>query len=142
MKAKELTFEDIAVGDSASFTKVWTREDVLMFASLSGDMNPLHVDENYALATQFGKPIIHGMLVASSFSSLVGMYLPGKYCLYVKQDVSFKKPVYTGDTLIIEGRVVAKIQSTKMLEIKMKITRVGEVVVEGTALVQVLAPYE
>lgn len=142
MKAKELTFEDIAVGDSASFTKVWTKEDVLTFASLSGDMNPLHIDENYAKVTQFGKPIVHGLLVASSFSSLVGMYLPGKYCLYVKQDVSFKKPVYTGDMLTVEGSVVAKIQSKKMLEIKMKISRDSEVAVEGIALVQVIAPHE
>ena len=137
MKVKEYTFENIVIGDNASFTKTWAKEDALTFASLSGDMNPLHLDENYAKTIHFGKPIMHGMLVASSFSTLVGMYLPGKYCLYVKQDISFKKPVYAGDTLVVEGSVVAKIQSTRMLEIKMKISRAGEVVVDGTALIQV-----
>lgn len=142
MKAKEYTFENIVIGDNASFTKTWAKEDVLVFSALSEDMNPLHIDEEYTKTTQFGKPIIHGMLVASSFSTLLGMYLPGKYCLYVKQDISFKKPVYVGDILTVEGRVVAKIQSANMLEIKMKISRGNEVVVEGTALVQVLTPHE
>ncbi len=142
MKAEEHTFEHIIVGDHVSFTKTWNREDIFTFASLSGDMNPLHIDENYAKTTKFGKPIVHGMLVASSFSALVGMYLPGKYCLYIKQDISFKRPVYVGDILTVEGSIVAKIQATKMIEIKMKISRGSEAVIDGVALVQVRTPYE
>jgi 3-hydroxybutyryl-CoA dehydratase len=142
MKAQVHLFEDIQVGDRASFTKVWSKEDVATFVLLSGDENPLHTEEVYASTTRFGKPIVHGMLVASSFSTLVGMYLPGTYCLYVKQDISFKKPVYVGDGLLVEGTVVRKIESTKMLEIQCSVSREGVPVVEGVALVQVQEPYE
>lgn len=142
MKAKELTFDNICIGDSVSFTKVWTKEDVSTFSMLCGDTNPLHLNEDYAMTTDFKKPIVHGMLVSSSFSTLVGMYLPGKYCLYLKQDILFKKPVYINDILVIEGSVVGKIQSVKTLEIKTRIFCNNEVVIDGVAMVKVLDSHE
>jgi len=142
MKSEVHKFEDIKIGDSASFNKKWTKEDVSSFALLSGDTNPIHTDESYAKTTTFGQTIVHGMLVASSFSTLVGMYLPGKYCVYVKQDIAFKKPVHIGDNLKVEGKVSRKIEASNMLEISLKISRGSEVVVEGTALVQVQKPNE
>jgi 3-hydroxybutyryl-CoA dehydratase len=138
MQPIENKFENINVGDKKSFSKIWNMEDVKTFSNLSGDLNPLHIDEDYAKKTQFGKIIVHGMLVASSFSTFVGMYLPGKYCLYIKQDILFKKPVFVGDSLLISGEVVQKIESTKMLEISLKIFRNTEIVIEGSALVKVL----
>ncbi len=142
MKAEVHAFEEIQLGDTASFIKAWSKEDVATFASLSGDENPLHTDETYASQTQFGKPIVHGMLVASSFSTLLGMYLPGMYCLYMKQDIVFKNPVYPGEELLVEGTVTQKIEATRMLEIAMSISRNGTTVVEGNALVQVQPAYE
>src|SRR6185295_7235732 len=83
--AADLQFEDISVGQSAQFEMLVTEEMVGQFAQLSGDQNPLHVDHQYAAGTSFGAPIAHGMLLASFFSRLVGMHLPGKRALYLSQ---------------------------------------------------------
>ena len=138
MEAKNLSFEDIAIGDSASFSRTITPEDVHTFATLSGDENPLHLDTTYAETTIFKETIVHGMLTASLFSTLVGMYLPGKRCLYLSQSLFFKKPVHIGDTLLITGTVLSKSEATKILTLSTVVTRNTEVVVEGEAKTQIL----
>ncbi len=137
--AEDRSFDSIQIGDSAEFTQIWNDSDVVRFAELSGDHNPLHMDAEYAETTQFKNRIVHGMLVASSFSKLLGMHLPGKKCLYLKQNIVFKKPVYIGDSLKISGSVISKSESTRILEIELKISRGDEIVVEGLATVQTLA---
>ena len=138
MEARDLRFEDIAVGDSASFERTITQEDIETFATLSGDHNPLHVDAAYAATTPFKKPLVHGMLVGSLCSTLVGMYLPGKRCLYLEQTLQFKKPVYAGDALTVTGTVTHKSDVTRVLTISISINKSGEETVAGTAKVQVL----
>src|ERR1700676_2055835 len=86
--ARELTFPEIAVGDAFTVEHTFTETDVRVFAELSGDYSPLHVDPTYASTTEFGKCVVHGMLLASLFSRLVGMYLPGKHALYVGADLA------------------------------------------------------
>lgn len=138
MIAKDLKFEEINIGDTATFDKTFTNKDVEDFARLSGDFNPLHTDESYAKTTQFKKPIIHGMLVGSLCSTLLGMYLPGKKCLYISQTLSFKNPVFVGDKLTVTGNVKTKSVGTRLLEISISITKGAIDVVKGEAIVKVL----
>lgn len=138
MEARDLVMEDIQVGDTAFFDRLWTEEDVSTFAKLSGDTNPLHMDDEYAQTTQFKGRLVHGMLVASLCSTLVGMYLPGKKCLYLSQTLTFKKPVFIGDTVSVTGVVIAKSSVTKLLSISISIRKGKEEVVVGDARVQIL----
>jgi 3-hydroxybutyryl-CoA dehydratase len=96
------------------------------------------MDNTYASTTQFGKRLVHGMLVGSLCSQLVGMYIPGRKCLYLKQQLVFKQPVFIGDTVVATGIVVSKSKSTRMLTISIKIRKNDSIVLEGEALVQVL----
>lgn len=138
MKPRSLSIGDIAVGDEAHFTREWKEEDVTSFAEVSGDHNPLHTDSEYAATTQFGKRLVHGMLTASLCSRLIGMYLPGERCLYLDQTLSFKKPVFIGDTVMVKGTVTAKSEVTSILTIQIVITKGPEEVMTGIAHVQVL----
>lgn len=138
MKASDLTINDINVGDQSSFDRTFSENDVQVFSELSGDINPLHTDEKYANTTAFKKRLVHGMLVGSLCSRLVGMYLPGKRCLYLKQTLSFKRPVFIGDTVKVCGKVISKSEVTKILTIIINIKKGEEIVMEGEANVQVL----
>lgn len=138
MNALTRTFSSIFVGESVSFEVAWTAKDVELFSKLSGDCNPLHMDESYATGTSFKQRVVHGMLTASSFSKLVGMYLPGKYCLFLKQTITFKKPVFINDVLVVSGTVISKSESTKMLVLNVSITKEGKIVVEGQSTVQMI----
>lgn len=91
--------EEIAPGMSASMTHVVTDEDVRKFADVSGDHNPVHLDEDYAQKSRFGRRIAHGLFGASFFSGLFGTKLPGRGCVYAAQNLKFRRPVYIGDTV-------------------------------------------
>jgi len=138
MTAADRSFETFAVGETASFERIITADDVHAFAMLSGDQNPLHLDEAYAATTRFGKPIAHGMLLASFFSALLGMQLPGKRCLYLSQTLQFRSPAGIGDALTVAGVVSRVSEGTRTLELELSIRRGETVLVTGTALVQVL----
>ena len=138
MEAKDISFDYIKVGDNFSFNRTWEDKDIVDFSILSGDKNPLHLDEKYAETTSFKRRIVHGMLVSSLFSTFVGMYLPGKRCLYLKQSISFKKPVFIGDTVTAYGVVLSKSESTKILTLSTIIKKEEEIVIEGEAQVQVI----
>ena len=86
-------------GLSASFTKTFTDEDLESFIAITGDTNPLHVDDAFAAKTRFGRRVVHGMLAASLFSTMVGMRLPGTGAIYRAQTIRFLLPVYVGDTV-------------------------------------------
>ena len=134
----EYKFDDIKMGDKKRFAV--TADDSLVdnFALISGDYNPLHMDENYAKTTTFKKRVCHGMLLASFFSRLVGMYLPGKNALYFSQTLNFQSPCFVGDQVTIEGEVIEKSQSTKIITIKTTILdKLGKIVVDGIAKVLV-----
>ncbi len=91
--------EDICVGMSALFAKTITEADVIMFSAISGDNNPLHLNEEFAYQTRFKTRIIQGMLTTSLWSTLVGTRLPGPGSAYVNQEMKFVKPVHIGDTI-------------------------------------------
>ena len=129
--------EDLQVGMSDEFSKTVTEADIVAFADISGDTNPVHMDEAFAAATPFKGRIAHGMLGASLISTVLGTKLPGPGCIYVSQDLRFKAPVRIGDT------VVAKVTVTEILAEKRRVTfacecRVGDtVVIDGAASMMV-----
>ena len=93
------TIDQITVGQSACFTKTITETDVYLFAGISGDLNPAHINEEYAKETMFKGRIAHGILGASLISTVLGMHLPGPGTIYMKQDLKFLAPVRIGDTI-------------------------------------------
>ena len=132
------TIEQVKVGDKAFFERVFTEQDVKDFAKLSGDFNPLHTDASYAKTTKFGRPLVHGMLLGSLCSAFVGMHIPGKRCLYLGQTLVFKKPVFFGDTIKVEGVVEQVSVATGIVVILISMKKGREEVVNGLATVQVL----
>ncbi len=91
--------DEIEVGMKASYSQTITDADIKMFSGISGDNNPVHMDELYAKESRYKGRIAHGLLSASFFSALFGTKLPGKGCVYVSQNLEFKRPVYIGDTV-------------------------------------------
>lgn len=106
------SIDDFHPGQHAFFTKTFTDEDVERFIAITGDVNPLHVDDTYAAQTQFGRRVLHVMLTASLFSTMVGMHLPGRGAIYRSQTLTFLRPVHVGDTVTAHF-VVRAIDSTK-----------------------------
>lgn len=121
----EYTLTEIEAGMNASFQKLMTKEMEDCFRTISGDKNPLHQDDLFAREVSDGKFVGHaafGMLTASLYSTIAGMYLPGKYSLIHSFDeLSFLKPVFVGDTLTVEGRVVDKDESLRLIRLKVTI---------------------
>lgn len=95
----ERKIKDLSVGMEATLSKVITENDVITFSELTGDTNPVHLDEAYASKTRFKKRIAHGMLSASFFSALFATRLPGPGAIYIRQNLVFKYPVYLGDNV-------------------------------------------
>ena len=135
-QSAEYTFDEIMLGVKTKFTVQINESTINEFARISGDCNPLHMDEQYAAKTQFGKRVCHGMLLASFFSRLIGMYMPGKNALYFSQTLNFQTPCFVGDKITIEGKVIDKSQSTRIITIKTTAyNQVGKCLVDGTAKV-------
>ena len=135
-QSAEYAFDEIMLGVKVKFTVTITESIINEFARISGDYNPLHMDEQYASKTQFGKRVCHGMLLASFFSRLVGMYMPGKNALYFSQTLNFQIPCFVGDKVTIEGEVIDKSQSTRIITIKTTAhNHVGKCLVDGIAKV-------
>lgn len=94
-------------GDSASFSKTITDADIVLYAGISGDTNPLHLDATYAAGTRFGQRIAHGMLTAGLISTVIGTKLPGRGAIYVSQTLNFRAPVHLGDTITATATLTA-----------------------------------
>ena len=118
----EYTYDEIKIGLSKTFQINITESLVNNFAELSGDFSPIHIDNEYAKTTTFGKRVVHGMLLASFLSRVDGMYLPGKHALYFTQNLEFRNPCFIGDTITVFSKVIDKSDSTKILKIESKIT--------------------
>ncbi len=127
-------FEQIQVGDKASFTKTISEADIYGFAGITGDFNPVHVNEEFAKKGRFKKRIAHGMLSASLISTVIGTDLPGANTIYLSQEVKFTAPVYIGDTLTAEAEVVEKREDKRILTLKTTVVnQEGKLVVDGQA---------
>ena len=118
----ELTFDQIEIGLAKEFHVNITQSLVNDFAKISGDFSPIHMNDEFAKSTKFGKKIVHGMLLASLLSRMVGMYLPGKYALYSSQTLEFHNPCFIGDKILVSSVVNDKSESTKIIKIESNIT--------------------
>jgi 3-hydroxybutyryl-CoA dehydratase len=130
-------FEDLAVGMEASYAKKITNDDVLAFAELSGDKNPVHLDDAYAAGTMFKQRIAHGFLTASLFSTVLGTKLPGPGCIYLSQSLKFRAPVMIGDEVVATGKITSLDPEKGRAVLAMQATVNGKSVLDGEALMMV-----
>lgn len=131
------TIEDLSVGMSAVFAKTVTEADIVLFAGISGDINPVHLNHEFATETMFEGRIAHGMLTAGFISTVIGTKLPGPGAIYLKQSLNFKAPVRAGDT--VRARVtIREVIPEKRRIVMDTVATVGEtVVLDGEALILV-----
>ena len=115
-------FEDLSVGMSDSFDVTITPEMLEQFKGITGDINPLHNDEEFAKSKGHPGRVAFGMLTASFLSTLAGVYIPGERSLIQQVETKFSNPVYIGDTLTVKGEIVELIESVSRLELKVTIT--------------------
>ncbi|MFN7633284.1 MAG: MaoC family dehydratase [Acetobacteraceae bacterium] len=132
-----LYFEDLSVGQSASFGKTVTEADILMFAAVSGDTNPVHINAEIAAGTMFKERIAHGMLSAGLISAVLGTRLPGPGTIYLSQTLKFRAPVRIGDTVTATATIAALDAVKKRATLATICTVAGKPVLEGEALVLV-----
>jgi 3-hydroxybutyryl-CoA dehydratase len=133
------TAHELFLGQSASFTKTMTEADAILFSGISGDLNPVHINQSYAEQSMFKNRIVHGALISSLFSTVLGMYLPGNGTIYLEQDSRFTKPVYLNDTITATVTVEEIILEKNRVKLTTEATnQKGETVVKGYAIV--LAP--
>ena len=124
--------DDFEPGQHVTFTKTFTEEDVQRFIAITSDVNPLHVDDAFAAKTRFGRRVLHGMLTASLFSTMVGMLLPGTGAIYRSQTLNFLRPVHVGETVTAHFTVRSVDRAKHRLVIDAWIeNEAGERVIEG-----------
>ena len=130
-------FEDLAIGQTASLGKTITEADILLFAAVSTDTNPVHINAEVAKASIFGERIAHGMLSAGLISAVLGTRLPGPGSIYMGQTLRFRGPVKIGATVTATAEITALNAEKNRATLKTICTVDGEIVIEGEALVQV-----
>jgi len=128
-------FEDLELGMEASHEKTVSEDDIASFAEVSGDYNPVHMDEDYAAGTFFKSRIAHGMLTASFISTVLGTRLPGPGCIYLSQNLRFLAPVRIGDTVKALARVASLDMTKRRAQFACHCEVNGKIVVEGEAMV-------
>jgi len=130
------TIDQLNIGDRASISKLITEHDVIRFAEVTGDKNPIHLDRFYAAQSVFGERIAHGMLTASLISAVLGNKLPGPGNIYVSQSLKFRAPVKFGDVIEVEVEVVEKVVERNRVRLSTTCrNQDGTVVLEGEAVV-------
>jgi len=137
MSQAGLCLEDLSVGKFSERTHTVVEGDLTAFAAVSGDHNPVHLDETYAAATPFKGRIAHGMLSAAFISAVLGMDLPGPGAIYLSQTLAFKRPVRIGDTVLTRATVTAIDAVKARVTLKTECIVAGKSVVDGEAVVMV-----
>ncbi len=140
---KNVKYEDYEIGDSAFHAKTVTEADVIIFAGISGDFNPLHVNAEFAKTQQFGKRVVHGCFSSALISAALGVKLFGPGALYISQKVDFRKPVYIGDTLTavatVKEKFTKKEGKLKFLKVETNVYNQDDVLVtDGEALILIM----
>ena len=131
------TFEDLQLGMEAFLSKTVTEQDIIAFAEVTGDKNPVHLDAAYAAKTMFKQRIAHGMLTAGYISAVFGMELPGPGAIYVSQTLNFKGPVKIGDTVVTKVKIVELIAAKRRARFDCVCSVDGKLVLEGEAVLMV-----
>jgi 3-hydroxybutyryl-CoA dehydratase len=137
--ANGVFFEDLSVGQEASLSTTVSEADIVAFAEISGDKNPVHIDAQYAASTMFKERIAHGMLSAAYISAVFGMKLPGPGAIYISQTLNFKAPVKIGDTVVTTVKVIELIAEKKRARFETVCSVNGKAVVQGEAVLMVPA---
>jgi len=132
-----IAFEDLHEGMTASLDRTVTDEDIAQFAKVTGDNNPLHFDAEFAATTVFGEPIAHGMISAGYISAAIATQLPGPGTIYLSQQLKFKAPVRSGDTVTTRVTVAAVDGARRRVRLETTCSVGDDVVLEGEALVLV-----
>ncbi|MCV2402813.1 MaoC family dehydratase [Marinomonas sp. C2222] len=133
------TLEQLSVDQSVEYRKTVTQADVQAFADVTGDTNPVHLDEEYAATTSFGKPIAHGMLTAGFISAAIGTQLPGPGCIYLEQSLKFRAPVFVGQEVVTKVTVTDINERRCRATLKTTCECDGKVVVTGEATIMLPA---
>src|SRR5215212_6809366 len=138
-----MRFEDLSVGQTAEFTKTVTETDVVLYAGITGDLNPAHIDQVWAEHSRFGARIAHGMLTAGFISAALAMKLPGPGVIYLTQSLRFTRPVRIGDTVTARVEVAELFAAKRRVRMTTTVVnQTGETVIDGEALVMVPKPAE
>lgn len=130
-------FEDLTIGMRDVQTRKVREADVIAFANVSGDHNPLHLSEEFARTTRFGGRIVHGMFTASLLSAALGTRLPGTGSIYLSQTLNFRRPVRIGDTVTVIVEVIELIERGRRCRLSCTALVEGEIVMDGEALAKV-----
>ena len=134
---RTLGFEDLSVGMTETLSKTVSSSDVVGFAEVTGDRNPIHLSEHFAAKTPFGTRIAHGLYTASLISAVLGTRLPGPGAVYISQTLNFRAPVKIGDTVEVNVTVAELIASKFRARLVCNCTVDGEIVLDGEAWVKV-----
>jgi len=138
---QNFTFDELTIGQTASYTRTVSEEDVKLFAAVSGDVNPVHLDAEFAAGTMFKERIAHGMYTAGLISAAIAMEMPGPGTIYLGQNLRFERPVKIGDTITVTLKVLEKTPGKNFVQLDTTATnQTGKTVVSGTA--NVLPPAE
>ncbi|AXC69027.1 MaoC family dehydratase [Salmonella enterica] len=130
------TINDMFIGQKACFEKTITESDVLLFSGISGDINPVHINDVVAKESIFGRRVAHGVLVSGLTSAVLGMQLPGEGTIYLGQDSKFRRPVYIGDTVKATCEVIELNTEKNIVRLATTTTNQNnEIVIEGIAVV-------
>ncbi len=128
-------YDELTVGQQATFSKLVTENDIMMFASMSGDRNPVHLDADYAAGTMFKERIAHGMFSGALISAAVACELPGPGTIYLGQQMEFKLPVKLGDELTVQLEILEKLPKFRVRIMTRVVNQRDEIVVDGEALI-------
>lgn len=140
-KLENRPYDSLSIGDSATFSKTLTEKELVLFAAVSGDVNPVHLDAEFAKTSMFGERIAHGLWSGSLISAALATQLPGPGTIYLSQDLSFRRPAKLGDTLTVTLTVKEKQDEKKIVILDCVVTNQDDkAVVTGTA--KVIAPTE
>lgn len=133
-----MSFESLAVGMQAEMSRTISLEDIERFAQVTGDDNPVHIDDAAAARSRFGRRIAHGMLSAGLISAVLGTRLPGPGVIYLSQSLRFTRPVFPGDVITATAEVLELVPAKRRVRLATTCrNQAGEVVLEGEALVMV-----
>ncbi|PWR21627.1 MaoC family dehydratase [Zavarzinia compransoris] len=135
--AGDLFLDDLHVGQTAERRHRITDDTIRTFAALTGDYSPLHVDEDFAAGSRFGRRLAHGLLTASFITEIIGMELPARNGIYMGQTLSFRKPVFIGDEVVVRASVAAIDEEKCRIRLTTLCLVDGQVVLEGEALIHV-----